>query len=193
MPILTLQKTKEILQLTSDDSNDETIKALLPAVQDHVIFNILNNIFANPKVYYQNSTISFDADNDQILDSSSKFISTGKFISDIDVLVSGSKYNDGIYLIKTAEAGALTVDFSYSKRNSFLAETAEESILIQHMQIQNNADLMLPTARLIYYLMQQDSIKGVKSESVLSYSVTYLNELPADIKNLFNGIRKLKW
>lgn len=193
MPILTTQQAKEILGLTGSEEYDEQLSVLLPVVQNHVIFNILKNTFTNPKVYYQNTSISFDADNDKILDSESKFISEGELTSEIDILVKGSLYNDGIYYVKTCEAGALTIDFQHSVRNKFKTEDSDESILIQHMLIEDQSDLKLPTARLVWFLMQKDGLKGVKSESVLTYSVTFLNEIPEELKQMFNKIRKLSW
>lgn len=75
-------------------------------------------------VTYTASTISFsDSDPDTIDDSASGF---GSFEANMEVLVSGSGSNDGVYKIDTAAAGSLTLQSA----DSLTAESAGESITI---------------------------------------------------------------
>jgi len=196
MPILTVKQAKEILQLTDTDEYDETLSVLIPIVQNHVIFNILHKSFSSQKVWLMSNTISFQSSTNKILDSAGKFLSEGRFTSGIDIWVTGSLFNDGIYFVKEALASSLEINFEHSIRNDFIEEPntdKKETIFIRHLMLDSQDDLKVPTARLLFYMMQQEGIKGIKSESVLTYSVQYLNEIPPDIRNMFNNIRSVSW
>jgi len=75
-------------------------------------------------VTYAASTIAFaDSDPDTITDSASGM---GDFSAGMEVLVSGSTSNDGIYTIETAAAGTLTLQTA----DSLTVEAAGESVTI---------------------------------------------------------------
>lgn len=190
MPLITLDEVKGILQLTEDQTYDETIETLIPFVTDQVVYSICQNTFKNLKVYTYDSTISFDADNDKILDSNNNFIEND-FISGIDIIVEGSLHNDGLYEVSEVAAGELTISFEHTYKNGLTTEAAGESILIT--KVEYPSALKVPTAMLINYLINKDNLRGIKSESVISYSVTYLNDLPNNIKAPFNNFRKLSY
>ena len=75
-------------------------------------------------VTYTAATISFaDADPDTIDDSANGF---GSFEAGMEVVVSGSSSNDGVYVIATAAAGTLTLQTA----DTLTVEAASESITI---------------------------------------------------------------
>ncbi len=190
MPLITLEQVKGVLQLTNDNTFDETIELLIPFIQDRVVYSICNNTFKNPYVYVYASTISFDTSADQILDSDSNFVEND-FVTDSDIIVQNSKYNNGIYEVSAVAVGALTLSFEHSVHNALTEETADNTVLVQRIEFPPS--LVVPTAMLINYFLQKDSIKGVKSERVLSYAVTYVEGIPKSIKQMFNQYRKPSW
>jgi len=71
-------------------------------------------------------TISFaDTDPDTILDSANAFVTSG-FIAGMEVMVSGSTSNDGVYALATVAAGTLTLQSA----DALTVEAAGESITI---------------------------------------------------------------
>ncbi len=186
MPLITSAQVKSILQITGTDY-DTVIGVLIPFVQEMVVYSICNNTFKNPNVYTFASTISFTT---KILDSDSNFVDNG-FIDDADIIVQNSKHNNGIYLITTTAAGELILDFTYSTETALTTEAADNAVLVQKIEFPSG--LVVPTAMLINYFMQKDNLKGVKSESVLTYSVSYSEDIPKNITALFNKYRKPSW
>ena len=69
MPLITLQEVKSILQLTTDESYDETIIGLIPFVRDLLCFDILQNTFHDNIVYYTGNTFTFNKASSTITDS----------------------------------------------------------------------------------------------------------------------------
>jgi len=189
MPLITLEQVKGVLQF-DDDTYDETIELLIPFIQDQVIYSICNNTFKNPYVYTYASTISFDTSADQILDSDSNFVTNG-FVDSCDIIVQNSKHNNGIYEVNTVAAGSLTLTFEHTIQNALIEETIDKTVLVQ--KIEFPPALIVPSAMLLNYFLQKDNIKGVKSESVLSYAVTYSDDVPKNITTMFNRYRKNSW
>ena len=187
MPLITLEQVKCVLQL--DSTYDDTIELLIPFVQDMVVYSICNNTFKNPNVYTYASTISFDTSADQILDSDSNFVENDFIISDI--IVQNSKYNNGIYEVSAVAVGALTINFEHSVLNALTEETVDNTVLVQKIEFPSS--LRVPAAMLLNYFMQKDNLKGVKSESVLTYSVSYSEDIPKNITSMFNKYRKPSW
>jgi len=186
MPLITSAQVKSILQITGTDY-DTIIDVLIPFVQEMVVYSICNNTFKNPNVYTYASTISFTT---KILDSDSNFVEND-FIDASDIIVQNSKHNNGIYLINGITAGELTLDFTYSTETALTVETADNTALVQKIEFPSS--LRVPAAMLLNYFMQKDNLKGVKSESVLTYSVSYSEDIPKNITSMFNKYRKPSW
>jgi hypothetical protein len=191
MPLITLEEVKGILQLTADNSYDETIESLIPFVRNLVCFDILQNTFLDALVYYKSNSFTFSKADGWITDSLSGF-SENYFVSGLDVRVIGSYYNDGLYEIKTVAGDKLTLTFENAIGETLTDESPIDSF-VTIRKVNYPKGLKVPTARLIQYLLNKEGLKGVKSESLVSYSVTYAEEIPKEILGMFNKYKKLSW
>ncbi len=99
-------------------------------------------------------------------------------------------YNDGLYEAATVSAGTLTLDIS-TMTKGFKDEAEGEYIGIKQVVFPD--DLKLTTAKWLNYILNKANMQGVKSESVLSYSVTYINDMPPDVLREFGYYKKLKF
>ena len=188
MALLTVTEVKEILKIEVT-TWDKQLKVLLPIVQDQVVFSLTQNTFSHPIIRMLSSTLTFSNSAKTIVDSDAQFVENN-FIAGQDILITGSLYNAGLWEIKTAVAGTITINLAhYSK--SFTDEAEGEIVEIKAVVFPRN--LKLTTARWINYLIQEDNLKGIKSESVMSYSVTYLNEMPKPIKDEYASYKKMSW
>jgi len=189
MALLTVTETKAILNITVG-TWDTQLGILLPFVQDQVVFSLTQNTFSHPIIWMLSSTLTFDKDAKTIVDSRSQFL-VSKFKAGQDILVSGSLYNNTLLEIDKVVAGTLTCTFVNLVNQGLVDETAGEIITVNAVEFPKN--LKLTTARWLNYLISKDNLKGIKSESVMSYSVTYLNEMPKSIRQEFASYKKLSW
>ena len=188
MALLTLQEAKDILQL--DDTLDTTIIVLLPLLINQVVYSICQNRFINPKVTMTSSTLTFSGSAGTIVDSQSQFILEDFYTLKQDFVVGGSLYNDGLYEAATVSAATLTLDLS-TMTKGFKDEAEGEYIEVKQVVFPD--DLKLTTAKWLNYILNKSNLQGVKSESVLSYSVSYINDVPPDVLREFRYYRKSKF
>lgn len=189
MPLITSVEVKDLLQI-SVRTYDELIDTLLPIVRDFVVYDLLQNTFKKRDVYIHSNTISFVPADKKIQDSASQFL-LNKFTSGIDIIVEGSLSNDGLYEVKLAEAGALTLDFKNHVGGVLITEAAFESVRIT--RIQYPPGLKIPVSQLFQHLISKDQLKGVQSESLGDYAVTYLDDLPKTLTSKFQKYKRLSW
>lgn len=188
MALITLQETKSILQL--NDTYDNVLTELIPLVCYQVVYALTQNRFVNPKINITSSTLTFAESAGTIVDSQSQFIISDFYTGKQDVVIGGSLYNDGLYELASVSAGTMTLDLS-TMTKGFKDEAEEQFIEIK--QVVFPQELKIPTAKWLNYLINKANLAGVKSESVLSYSTTYINDVPPDIKREFAFHKKLKF
>lgn len=165
MAIITAQKVKDIMQI-SGYSKDNLINTLIPPFQDWLV-EYLQNWFHTSK-YISNSTIAFvhsDSAVDTITDSESGFV-TASFVNSMDIHVSDSTDNDGVYAVDTTVAGTLTL----ADGEEVVSEAAGAGVVIYRMNFPRG--LWVPTAKCIYFDMQKRD-PALKSKSLADYSETY--------------------
>lgn len=189
MALLTVTEAKAILNITVS-TWDTQLGILLPFVQDQVVFSLTQNTFSHPTIRMLSTTLTFSNSGLTIIDSDAQFV-INNFRTGLDILVSGSLYNNTLLEIDTLTAGTLTCTFVNLVNQALVDEAEGEAITIKALEFPKN--LKLTTARWLNYLIQKDNLKGIKSESVMSYSVQYLNEMPKQIKDEFASYKKLSW
>lgn len=188
MSLITIGETKRIMGI--DDTYDSQLAMLIPIVSYQVMYSICQNRFVNQKITIKNSTFTFDEDNETIVDSLSQFI-VSKFPTGVgDIVVAGSLSNDGLYEVKTITASTITLNMRVMDKK-LVDEAEDEFIEIKYVQFPQ--ELKLPTAQWLWYLLSKDNFAGLQSESVLSYSATYVSDIPDNIKRQFNQRRKMKF
>jgi hypothetical protein len=201
MPIITLEKTKELLQIT-DNTKDSLIESLIPLVQDSVC-SYCNNLFTNSNFQIISSNIEFvagveanpDADPDPIVEVLPTIINTDAnyilngFTDGCEIRVMGSKLNNGTYEVETVSADTLTLKSSAigEIKNEVVTNIFLDTVIITLVQWPK--ELWLPVATLIGAKLAAKG-SGVKSESLPGgYSVTYETQ-PELLKSLFRNFRK---
>jgi len=185
MPIITLARTKELLQIaTGDTSKDSLITSLIPSIQALVI-GYCKNMFINDASIFVSSKISFNKTDKKINSSESvnSFIDKG-FFDGCDVSVMGSLYNDKIYVVKTVGADSLLLDTT----ETLVIDEAEGNTIIVS-RVDFPIDLQLGVAQLIQFHLTNIG-KQVVSESLPGgYSVTY-RQAESLMKEYFSTYRK---
>ena len=189
MALLTVTEVKAILNITVS-TWDTQLGILLPFVQDQVVFSLTQNTFSHPDIRMLSTTLTFSNSAGTIVDSNAQFL-ISKFKGVQDILVSGSLYNNELLETSAITAGTMTLNFANLVNQTLKDEVAGQIVTIKAVQFPRN--LKLTTARWINYLIQKDNLKGIKSESVMSYSVTFLNEMPKSIKDEYASYKKLAW
>jgi hypothetical protein len=127
----------------------------------------------------------------------STFIATNTITGDFEdtflvgewIMISGTRLNDGVYLISTINTTSLTIDISYDK--SIKAEDETESVLYRKLDIPASLVSIVVDIK----THQATESIGIKSESQGNTSVTY------DKSSGWQGVfasklsqwRKLRW
>jgi hypothetical protein len=114
-----------------------------------------------------------------------------KYIGDRGAKMILGTTDPNIYEVKTAEAGALTLDFKNHVGGALVSEAAYESVRIT--RVQYPPGLKLPVSQLFQHLISKDQLKGVQSESLGDYAVTYLDDLPKTLTSKFQKYKRLSW
>jgi hypothetical protein len=176
--ITTLDTVKTLLKL-SNTTNDALIETLIPIIQDDIL-SFLKNKFLT-EIEIQKNTISFVGNT--IIDSGNGFLDACFLVGDI--VVQGSKMNDGFYTVIEATAGTLTLS------EVLMTETADNTIKIN--QVRFPPALSLVVANMIGYAINNKH--GVKSETFSRYSVAYSNDTQSLINGYPDSITRplLKW
>jgi hypothetical protein len=196
--ILKVDDLKKMLGIsTSTETDNAQINALIPIAQD-MVFDYMNNLFLNPRVYIRSSAVQFSAPasgaNSKITAAAETFIADG-FFAEANFVVAGSLINDGIYRIQSLTDTVLTLTGDTILKTE-AAGAADSSILIQRMDVPDPVKLAI--AKIVGEDLKKNMSSAAEKESerIGDYSVTYsktsgpLAGYSEDIKNLLNKYRK---
>ena len=167
MAIITRSEVKTLIQETGTDL-DDIIDALIPVVQNYLVENNYV-VYKKTNIKIEDSdALTFDADANTITDADEGFV-TEEFAADMDILIEGSKANDGVHTIETVAAGTLTI----SSATSLMDEAANDEYPISIYHIQWIKGTQITVARMIYYDIKQMKKSGIQSESYGEMNVTF--------------------
>jgi len=189
MALITVAKAKGILGITAS-TYDTQLGILVPLITYQVMYSICQNRFVQNKITIQNSTFTFANSGATIVDSLSQFIASKFPAGTGDIVIGGSLSNDGLYEVTSVTTNTITLNVTTMTR-ALVDEAEGELILIKYVQFPQ--ELKAVTARWLWYLLNKDNFSGKKSESVLSYSVSFVNDMPTDVRKDFNAYRKMKF
>lgn len=185
MAIITTAKVKTLLQI-SGSTYDSLIDELIPAFQNWIV-EYLQNWF-HTGIYLDASTIAFvHSEPDTITDSDEGFVDAD-FTDSIDIHVSGSKDNDGIYAVDTAAAGTLKLESG----EELIAEDAGEGVTITRVKFPKA--LWMPTALCIKVDMAKRD-PSLKSKSLADHSESYSEDgrYPPALLKMFNPWKQFNY
>lgn len=186
--LITIDEVRSILLMdATDTTKDNQISTLIPLVQAYILDECDVRQFMDTRIQITASTLSFAGET--ILDSESQFIEA-LFADELEILVENSLYNDGVYTIKEAAAGVLTIDFSELESASFNVEPAGEMITITRIILP--LTLKRTAAKMIAFDMNKSIAKGLTSETISKYSASFGSDYPASISRELNSYRSLK-
>lgn len=195
--IATLTEIKNILGMNLGDTTNDSRITVLGNIIEEEIHDICKNHFIRDididnEKYLGSNTISFESSTNKILDSSNNL---DRFIVGNTIKVRGSLENDGIYYIKTVDAGGafLTIDTDYG---SIEDEAVGEYVGIYKLWYPKS--LKFPYAVMVNYKLSKDSLKidkGIQNEKVDDYSVSFgiakrYYGYPSSIINMLTPYRK---
>ena len=189
--IITRTKVKTLLQI-SGTSKDAVIDALIPVVQNLVVEELSNRFHmidaaGDPAIYITASTIAFvDSDPDTITDSDSGFVDAA-FSDGIDVDVSGSDYNDGIYGVNSVAAGTLTLEAA----EELTAEDAGAGVTITRVQFPKG--IWSTVADMILWKMDKKRLLNSWGLADYRESMSGTGGIPKQLWRELNPWRKYKW
>lgn len=180
MSIITLDEVKTYLAITGVAS-DSLIQTYIPIVQRRVV-EICNNPFLasyeNGRLLLEGQGVVF-ATNKMTADDS--FGDAG-FAAGDEIVVDGSYRNDGYYIVSTVTDDEITL---YASAGTVVSEISGASIVVGVVDWPRGIKPIV--ANMLRYDMDvRPLLKGVSSESIGDYSVTYTNTgggygYPADI------------
>jgi hypothetical protein len=184
--IVTTAEVKTLLSITVS-TKDETIKALLPSIEQFLL-DWTKNQFKQTKVYRESTAVSFDAATLTITDGEAQFL-VNKLNSGLKIVVEGSLFNDGHYEIDTSTESTLTLVAG----SELIAEDTGEHVKITAVFYPRS--LKLVVAQMVAYAMQKANKEGIQSESLGDYSVTFTSAdaYPKSILKMLNPYRKVGW
>jgi hypothetical protein len=167
--IITLDEAKTYLGITGVGS-DSLIKAYIPIVQRRVV-EICNNPFLSSYVHgrlmLENQDVVFSTN---AMTASSSFADAG-FAAGDEIVIDGSYRNNGYYTISTVSTYTVTLQAS---AGTVVSEISGASIVIG--VVNWPIGIKPVVANMIKYDMDvRPTLKGVSSESIGDYSVTYTN------------------
>ena len=181
---LTTTRVLDILQLGPDKSR--LVESILPVVKNWLVDYLKNSFIVkrsfnqtidtpNPfvqqgdaRVWRYSETLSVDADNLQVNDSDSKFV-TNEFTADTDILIDGSRFNDGVYLVDTVTAGTLTLNDVHT--STMTSENYSDEAFTVY-QILFPRAMLLPVSKIVGFdMVKRDS--SLKSFRLADYSEQY--------------------
>ncbi len=192
MALITVAEAKAILGIASAVTTYDTqLGILIPLVSYQVMYSICQNRFVNQQITMRSSTLTFANSGATIVDSESQFVINDFPTGTGDIVVGGSFSNDGLYEVTSISAGTITLNVSLMTK-ALVDEAEGEFIEIKYVQFPQ--ELKLTTARWLWYLINSKGISsGISSETTLSYSVSFINDVPKDIMKEFNAYKKLKF
>jgi hypothetical protein len=190
MPSINLNSIKQILQI-SDASLDTEISQMIPFIIQDIISETNNHFIRD--FFLVSDGISFtynesEADFLEIDDSDVTDEMFNEFIVDQNILIYGSKSNDSSHIISAvhSETRKITID----ENESFETEGADNSIILRIHDFP--LDVIRLAAKIFNYHNNHLNDDGIKSEKILSYSVTYAENKKAYPDSILSGLLKYK-
>lgn len=187
MSIITRADCKVLLRISTGTTDyNSLIDTLIPIVQEDVA-EICNNEFFLRDVYVVGTGIAFTTSTgggDKITDSSSGFLDDDHpFVASQDIVVNGSKHNDGFYELASVSSGTLTLDSS----GDVIAEAADEYIKIA--QVKWPKGIKPTVAKMIWYHIENNKAPAPKSEGLGGYSVQHEDSIGGYPGEIIEGLR----
>jgi hypothetical protein len=181
MPLITLGEAKTLMQISGSDK-DALITMLIPAVRDFLV-DYTHNRFLTQRYIYS-STIAFTAPT-TITDSRAQFV-LNYLTNAADIHVEGSLYNDGFYAVSSVTAGTITLAAGETLKN----ETAGVTTPIIH-KVEFPKSLKMIVAQMLAFTLEKHTGRGIQSESIGGYSVSYAVDYPKSIMQALEPYRTL--
>jgi len=173
--IITLSKVKSLLQDTGTDL-DIIINDLIPVVQNYLVEHRYA-VYKKTNIMIEDSdALTFDADANTITDADESFADE-EFAADMDIIVEGSKANDGVHTIESVAAGTLTI----TSGTSLMSEAANDDYPISIYHIQWVRGIQVAVAKMIYHDIKHIKKAGISSESYGDQSLNYASGDYGDI------------
>lgn len=118
---------------------------------------------------------------------------TGLRVGDT-VEINDTKYNNGLYVVKTLTLTGIEVE----ETTPFIDETCEEGIVTK---VAYPADIITGVKKLIEYDVKMGGKAGIKSETISRMSVTYydvnstenVDGYPASLLSFLKKYKKMRW
>ncbi len=174
MAIITLEETKYLLNYT-DNTYDMQIKTWIPYVQEHVC-QIANTRFINSEIQVDGDDFVFASATNPTITTSDEGFTEEDFVAGLDVYVSGTYLNNGIYEISAVSSTVMTMTIADHPMKKIENENIDNEDLTD-CQIQG---IRFPPAikpivanMIRWNILDRDKRSGVQTERVGNYSVTY--------------------
>jgi len=165
--IASLVEVKTLIQ-ESGTTKDSLITLLLPMLSNE-IFEYCNNWFENTDIYLTDTFVFADTGNTITADFSEFYAVPGDLIH-----IKGSNYNDGVHKIETITSTVITITSDTEIKD----ETVENDydVYMYKMEVPNDLKLILAKMVKFHIDLQASGASGVSSESIGSYSVSYVTD-----------------
>lgn len=174
MPIITLEETKYLLNYT-DNTYDVRIKTWIPYVQEHVC-QICNQRFINQEIQVDGDDFVFVSATNPTITTVDEGFTEEDFVAGLDVYVSGTYLNDGIYEISVVTSTVMTMTIADHPMKKIENENIDNEDL-DDCQIQG---IRFPPAikpivanMIRWNILDRDKRSGVQTERIGNYAVTY--------------------
>jgi len=189
----TIADTQTVYVSYTYNDYDSIISVMIPFVQDDLC-NYLNNYFPDLNTTYTSGTISMVAGTPAtITDSDSQFVIEG-FEGGMDIHVTGTYRNNGIYSIASAGVAAGTITLATGE--VLLSETDTDeyggnNITITRIKWPN--EIKHWVAQIIWHNMERIKSSNIQSKSIGPSSVTYMPlGMGGYPKNIIDGLAHYK-
>jgi len=185
--IATRAEIKTLLGISSTNY-DARINLLRPIVQDDLV-DVCNNSFFLRKVYVKGTDIAITestGDGDKIKQGSAEFKDTvddASFVASRDIVIHGSRHNDGHYELASVSSGVLTLATS----GGVLAESTGEYVTVA--QVKWPEALKPYYAQMVWHKINKAKGNIAKSESIDDYSITYADGTYGYPQSIINGLK----
>lgn len=178
--IVTAEEVIELLNNPDLNAQQGVIEKLIPLLQDWYIHEFHTDF--RTKNWLTSPGISFVAD-DTISEASDNFLLTGVvFADDMDFVVEGSAYNDGIYNADTVVEGTITLTDGWTVTDENLTQT------VTIYRAKWPIGLKYWAAKAIEYDLQLTA--GMTETQDTNEDIS---KYPGGIMDAFGAYRKTKW
>lgn len=167
MPVITADEAKQYLGITTTE-HDPRIAAVLPTVQEFII-TWCGRTFEASDIYLHSEMLAFAEGPPPVCTLGAGSFLTAGFRAGQDVKITGSRLNDGIRQIDTAEEALLTFVLGSPVQD----EDADIGVMISLVRFP--AALKPAAARMIAEDLRLGTGPDIASEKSGSYSVSYDN------------------